>query len=248
MTTTVITTFSKDGYELYGKRMVETWLEHWKKYFKLVVYVEDFELDIVAKNIEQRDIHVCCPDLLLFKEKSTQLIAEANGDEKIEKRIQKTVKWSHKVFAIDHALRNCSDEHLIYLDGDTYTINRVNGNLANILIDKDDLLAVHFERLIEGRHYETGLIVFNCKHERLKEFLEVYKQGYTSMEIYSMDKTWDSFWLVHIVDKYEFPVKNLASKTTKVFNNPAVREILRHDVGPEKYIKANYNRYTGRKK
>lgn len=242
--TTIITTFSQDGYELYGKSMVESWSKFWSKHYKLVVYVEDFKFDIADPRIEQRDIHQSCPDLVQFKKESQELLK----DKKIEKRIQKTIKWSHKVFAIDHALRNSKDKFLIYLDGDTYTIAKVHKGLAARLLYDDSLFAVHFERLLAGKHFETGLIVFDREHKRMSEFLEVYKQGYTSMDIYSMDKTWDGFWLVHISEKYEFPVKNLATKTTKVFNNPIVREILRHDVGPKKYEKSGYNRYTGRKK
>jgi hypothetical protein len=42
--TTCITTFSKDGYELYGHRMIETWLKYWPTDFKLHVYTEGYSL------------------------------------------------------------------------------------------------------------------------------------------------------------------------------------------------------------
>jgi hypothetical protein len=246
--TPVVTTFSKDGYELYGKRMIETWLAYWpKSEYQLVVYVEDFELDEKDHGIIQRDIYECCPALIDFKKTSIEMIAKSPNDGKYEKRIQKTVKWSHKVFAIDHALRNSDTDYLIYLDGDTHSFDGAPVDLAQTLCG-DNLAAVHFERLIHGLHFETGLIIFNRKHERFKEFLDVYVKGYETFEIYDMKKTWDSYWLVHLYKEYDFPIGNLGTKSSKVFNNPIIKKFLKHDVGPDKYINANYGRYTGRKK
>lgn len=244
--TTVITTFSEDGYELYGRQMVETWLQHWPDEYNLKVYVEDFK---IAKNsrIQQINLNKACPALLDFKKYSQSLLEKNQGDDKQEKRIKKTVKWSHKVFAIDHALRSFDTDYLIYLDGDTYSFNNAPPDLGKTLC-KENLLAVHFEKLLHGLHFETGLIIFNRRHERFQEFLDSYVRGYTTNEIYDMVKTWDSYWLVHVCEENEFPVTNLAHKTTRVFNNPIIRQFMIHNVGPGKYIKANFDRYTGRKK
>lgn len=242
--TSVIVTFSRDGYELYGQKMIKTWLEFWPRdHYRLIAYTEDFAIDDIR--VEQRDIHQCCPELVKFKETSSNMIKSTDDGKEI-KKIQKTVKWAHKVFAIDHALRNCQDDYLIYLDGDTYTIDHVPPNLAMNLC-KENLFAVHFEKLIFGLHFETGLIIFNLKHERMEDFLDVYVDGYIDLSIYDLNKTWDSVWLVHLYEQYEFPVKDLGNKSNRVFNNPAIKKILIHDVGPDKYRNTGFNRYTGRK-
>jgi hypothetical protein len=244
--TTVITTFSEDGYDLYGKYMIDTWLQHWPETYKLKVYTENF---IIENNnrIEQIDLNNSCPSLIDFKKYSKKLLNKAHGDDKQEKRIKKTVKWSHKVFAIDHALRNSDTDYLIYLDGDTHSFDNAPIDLAQSLCG-NNLAVVHFESLIHGLHFETGLIIFNRKHERFQEFLDVYVKGYETFEIYDMKKTWDSYWLVHLYEKHDFPISNLGTKSSKVFNNPIIKKFLKHDVGPDKYINANYDRYTGRKK
>jgi len=246
--TPVVTTFSKDGYELYGKRMIETWLSYWpSSEYQLIVYVEDFNLDEKDSGIIQRDIYECCPELIDFKKASLEMIASSPNDGKYEKRIQKTVKWAHKVFVNHHAITHCDSDYLIFLDGDTYTTNPVPSNLAKDLCG-EDLIAVHFERLIHGLHFETGLLVFNLQHEQIKEFARLYISGYHNLEIYERPKTWDSFWLVHLYKTYDLPIRNLSWKNSnKVFNNPIVRSILEHNVGPEKYENQGYNRYTGRK-
>lgn len=242
--TPVIVTFSKDGFELYGRRMIESWLEFWPKdYYKLIVYTEDFSID--EYDVEQRDLHRCCPELVKFKAISDKM-KETAAEGKETKKIQKTVKWAHKVFAIDHALRKCDDGYLIYLDGDTYSIDFVPPDLPRMLCG-EDLFAVHFEKLKFGLHFETGLIIFNLRHERMEDFLDVYVDGYINLDIYDLVKTWDSVWLAYLYEEYEFPVRDLGNKTNRVFNNPTVKKILMHDVGPDKYEKAGYNRYTGRK-
>lgn len=244
--TAVITTFSEDGYWLYGKQMVDAWLQYWPEDYNLKVYVEDFKMD-KNKRIDQINLHKACPALVDFKKHSQSLLEKHRGDDKQEKRIKKTVKWSHKVFAIDHALRTVDTDYLIYLDGDTLSFNKAPVDLGKTLCG-ENLLAVHFEKLLHGLHFETGLIIFNRRHERFQEFLDSYVSGYTSHEIYSMEKTWDSYWLVHVCEENEFPVANLAHKTTRVFNNPVIKQFMIHNVGPKKYIEANFDRYTGRKK
>ena len=244
----VVTTFSKDGYELYGKRMIETWLSYWPTTdYQLIVYVEDFDLNENNYEIIQRDIYECCPELIDFKKASMEMIANHPNDGKYEKRIQKTIKWSHKVFVNYHAITHCDTNYLIFLDGDTYTTNVVPSNFAEELCG-EDLLAVHFEMLMQGLHFETGLLIFNTRHERIEEFAKLYISGYHNLEIYERPKTWDSFWLVHLYKTYSLPIKNLGWKYSKrAFPNELVRTILEHDVGPEKYKNLGYNRYTGKK-
>ena len=93
-------------------------------------------------DVEQRNLHVSCPELVKFKSASNKMI-EKTDDGKEIKRVQKTVKWSHKVFAIDHALKNCKDQYLIYLDGDTFSIYHFPQTLAMDLCG-NYLFAVHF--------------------------------------------------------------------------------------------------------
>jgi len=243
--TTVITTFSKDGYELYGHKMLETWIEHWSEEYNLLVYTENFNILEKDSRIKVVDLNHSCPDLLEFKEKSNALLLDKNRRE--ISRIQKTVKWSHKVFAITDAILNSNDDYFIFLDGDTYTTNPVGSLLAEKLIE-DHLIAVHFEYLKGKLHFETGLIVFNKKHKQIEKFLKLYKSAYVNMTIYNEEKTWDGFWLAQLYKELNLDIKNLSEGESKVvFGHHLVRNILKHDVGTEKYLKAGYNKFTGKK-
>jgi hypothetical protein len=243
--TTAVTTFSKDGYELYGHRMIETWIQFWPETFKLIVYVEGFNLVEKDSRITEIDLESVCPDLVTFK-KNSGLLFEKNKENKRERhRIQKTIKWCHKVYAMKHAL-NCLDDYVIFLDGDTYTKTPVPLNFAKMLVE-DDLFAVHFENLKNGLHFETGLVVFNATHNQTGWLKENLTSAYDSLDIYNMKKTWDGYWFAHLYQVYKLPVKNLSGSKQGVFCHPAVNSILTHNVGIKKYTNAGYNEYTGRK-
>jgi hypothetical protein len=244
--TTVVTTFSKDGYDLYGHKMISSWIKYWPKNYKLIVYVEDFEISESDSRVEVRNLNTVCTDLQTFK-KESGLMASAVTDKKALARIQKTVKWSHKVFAINHSLENCKDGYLIFLDGDTYTTTTIETNLAEKLVE-NHFIAVHFETLSEGLHFETGLLVFNLQHPQLTTFTQIYTDGYKTLKIYDQKKTWDTYWLVKLYKDYSLDIKDLSkNKKSSVFGNPLIYNKIIHDVGTEKYSKAGYNKFTGKK-
>ena len=241
--TEVITTFSEDGYNLYGKKMIDTWLEYWPNNYKLTVYNEDYELSQKEPRLKTINLNDACPDLPLFKQHSYTLMQENNR--KQNNRIKKTVKWCHKVFAMSHALKNTDSNHLIFLDGDTRTIKPIQNDLAENLVN-DKLFAVHFEYLKKKLHFETGLVIFNMKHQLINWLAEEIVKKYNSLDIYEMDKTWDGFVFADIYQKNKLPVKDLSEGKQGVFCNRLIKNYIVHDVGPKKYAGTNYDRYLGK--
>ena len=244
--TTCITTFSEDGYDLYGSRMIDSWIKYWPTSHRLVVYTENFNIKEVDSRVTVLNINDCCVDLSAFKSKSQDMINSA-ADKREVSRIQKTVKWSHKVFVISHALKNFGGQFLIFLDGDTYTTSLVEDDLAHKLVG-DHLIAVHFENLAKlGLHFETGLLIFNKAHTQIDNFKNLYTSGYENLDIYNLKKTWDSFWLLSLYQKYKLDIKDLSEGRRGVFNNPLISSKLVHNVGTRKYLNAGYNKFTGKK-
>jgi hypothetical protein len=239
--TTVITTFSKDGYELYGHNMILSWIKYWPSNYKLCVYTENFSLDEKDPRILEIDLLDSCPRLSQFKENSLHIIGQKKT------RIDKTIKWCHKVYAMQHALSHVTDDYLIFLDGDTYTTNSVEISLSEKLVG-ENLFSVHFERLKDGLHFETGLICFNLKHKKINWLKDILTSAYDSLEIYTMKKTWDGYWLAHLYQTYNLPVHNLSENCTGVFCNYLIKNILVHNVGTKKYQLVGYDKFTGRKK
>lgn len=245
--TEVVTTFSKDGYDLYGHRMIQSWIKFWPSNYRLIVYTEDFDIDEQDERITVINLNLECQDLIEFK-KQSYLIEQSLEDKKKIARIQKTVKWSHKVFAISHALNNCQTDFLLFLDGDTYTKTTIDKSLVSDLVE-NNLIAVHFENLAEGLHFETGLLAFNLNHPQMQKFKQLYTSGYKDLSIYDQKKTWDTFWLVKLYQDYNLEIKDLSKKKkSAVFGNPLIYNKIIHDVGTKKYSDAGYNKFTGKRK
>jgi hypothetical protein len=238
--TMVITTFSKDGYDLYGHKMISTWIKFWPTNYKLIVYSENFSIEEKDPRVSEVNLLEVCPRLIEFKKRSHQLTDQKKS------RIDKTIKWCHKIYAIQHALA-FDDDYLIFLDGDTYTRNKVEADLSKNLVE-NYLFSVHFERLKDGLHFETGLVCFNLTHTKISWLKDILTSAYDSLEIYKMKKTWDGYWTAHLYQKYDLPVKNLSENCSGVFCNPLVKNLLVHDVGTKKYSHAGYDKFTGRKK
>jgi len=241
-----VTTFSQDGYELYGHKMIDTWLRFWPENHRLIVYTEGYPLTETSTRLINLDIEETCEDLINFKKNSLTLLNQSTSKREL-RRVQKTIKWSHKVYAINHALQNTNDDFLIFLDGDTYTTNHVPINLAEKLVKKK-LFSVHFEQLKNhGLHFETGLIVFNTNHHQINLLRNHLTRAYDNLDIYKMKKTWDGFWFAHLYKEYKLDVLDLSQEGQGVFGNKHVKDILKHDVGNKKYLDAGYNEFTGRK-
>ena len=240
--TQVITTFSKDGLDLYGQRMIDSWLRYWPVGDQLTVYTEGFELPANTR-INQIELLPACPDLVSFKQQSQMLIDACPNDTKYQHRVQKTVKWCHKVYAMAHALQNAVTDHVIFLDGDTYSKALIPESFARDLVGKH-LFAVHFEKLKHGLHFETGLVVFNMHHAQMPALIDVITRDYDNLNIYNHAKTWDGYWFAHLYQTMNLDVHNLSARSFGVFSNRQVRDRLAHDAGKEKYIQAGYNKYT----
>jgi len=243
--TQVITTFSRDGFDLYGRRMVNSWLQYWPANYGLTVYTEGFSLPDNAR-IQQIELTGAAPGLTEFKSRSQELIQAQPDNKKYHRRVQKTVKWCHKVYAMSHALHNATTGHVIFLDGDTYSKAAVPESLARDLVGTH-LFAVHFEKLKHGLHFETGLVVFNTRHQQMPAFVNEITRDYDNLNIYNHNKTWDSYWFAHLYHTMNLDVRDLTERGQGVFGNRLVKNCLAHEVGTEKYARAGYNKFTGTK-
>lgn len=245
MSTLVITTFSEDGYHLYGKRMIDTWCRYWPADYTLRLYVEH-NLVVDDPRVEIVNLHDASKALVDFKTRYYEQ-AKNTKDKKKRNKILKTIKWCHKVYAIEHAL-NSDHDHLIFLDADTYTRTKVPSGQLETLVGPN-LFAVHFEHLQGMPHYETGLIIFNKKHNQIQDLKENLTIAYNTGEIFQLPKSWDGFWFAELHARRKYSVLDLAGgRRTGVFTNPKVRDILVHEAGKRKYQGTNYNKYTGKAK
>lgn len=165
MTIAVVTSFSPQGYELYGQRMLAAFEKFWPQDVKLYVYYEG------EKPADATDRATW---LSLDEDQDRAAFMTAHKDHPTDYNRQ-PVKFSHKVFAITGAPRDT--DWLIWLDGDVDTVAPVTHEFLNSILP-DDVIAVYLGR-DWWRHSETGFVAYRLNAPG-DNFLNSMRSIYTS--------------------------------------------------------------------
>lgn len=211
MSISVVTTFNQSGYDQYGHRMIQSFLQHWPKEVKLYVYAEDCKINESTNNLIIKDLHSSSLGLTNFKNKWKN-VPKANGDvsgDPIRNKRKDSgkgfkwnaVKFAHKVYSIFSCAAECQTNTLIWMDADTICHSDITLNELYKLIPIDMDLCYLGRK---GKYSECGLYAMNlCSshtQEFLKEFQRVYDQAETG--IFLMEEWHDSFVFDRIREKF----------------------------------------------
>ena len=197
----VVTTFNADGYNRYGQRMIETFLQNWPQEVELIVYTEDCTVRESAPNLVLRDLAILS-DLAAFKQK-WQNVPKANGNissdpvRSLRKDAGKGFKWNaikfaHKTYSIFHCAQTVNTDILIWMDADTVCHSKIT------LKDLDRLCQSQYELCFLGRRKkfsECGLYSMQLGTKGIKRFLKEFQRMYDDAEngIFLLDEWHDSF-------------------------------------------------------
>lgn len=213
MNFSVVTTFHKEGYEKYGKRMIETFLKNWPIEVKLYVYTENCHVSESAPNLIVLDLHQSSPDLVKFKE-TWKNVPKANGDVSSDpirskrKDSGKGFKWhairfAHKVYAIFSCAKICNSDILIWMDADTICHSPITvKNIEKMIPIEKDLCYLGRK----GKYSECGLYSLNLKSQMTNNFLLEFQRMYDKAEtgIFLLDEWHDSFVFDAVRVKFPF--------------------------------------------
>lgn len=203
MTISVITTFHKEGYDVYGKRMINSFIQNWPKEVKLYVYAEDCKVEETAPNLIIKDLHQSSPELVAFKNQWKN-VPKANGDVSSDpirskrKDSGKGFKWhairfAHKVYSIFACAKECNTEWLMWMDADTFCHSPIDmKNLQRLLPGKKDLCFLGRK----GKYSECGLYAMHLTSPSTIAFLTEFQRVYDQAEnngIFQMAEWHDSF-------------------------------------------------------
>ena len=197
----VVTTFNAHGYEQYGKRMINTFLQNWPAEVDLIVYAEDCAVSESAPNLKVLDLHKDSPALVAFKEKWKD-VPKANGiitDDPVRNRRKdagKNFKWNairfaHKVYAI-FAASQANTDWLLWMDADTVCHSPITIARLNELCPMDKELCFLGR---QGKYTECGLYAMNLRSAKVLNFLNKFQHVYDNAEngIFTMKEWHDSF-------------------------------------------------------
>lgn len=198
MNYTVCTTFNAAGYEKYGKRMIQTFLQNWPKNVELLVYAEDCSVTESAPNLKVFDLNSASPDLVSFKQR-WRGVPKANGDVSQDpirckrKDGGKGFKWdavrfSHKVYAIFAAAKVCSGDYLIWMDADMVCHSPISMEFLHSMLSGDVCFLGR-----PGKYTECGLYAINLKTTAGQAFLQRFQEFYNRDTIFEFAEWHDSF-------------------------------------------------------
>ena len=199
---TVVTSFPVSNWEVYGRKFLESYIEHWPKQVKLLVYCDGYPLpDDVPKASNVRYIDLLTnDDLLEFKERNKQFNGKANPNG-MYNFYEDAIKFSHKVYAQNmamqlllkrkHKKKLVNSGWLLWLDADSITYEDVSMDLLESAFpDKYDITFL-------GRKnaYATcsSLIGYNLDSEVTPIFMDDFINYYNSDEVLRLKCFADNF-------------------------------------------------------
>lgn len=207
MKISVVTTFNQSGYELYGKRMIDSFLTNWPSSVQLYVFAENIAIPVSAENLNVLDLHTAAPDLVKFKN-TWKNVPHANGDVKnhpvgrgqqdnIKLFKWDAVRFSNKVYAVHACSEIVNSDWLLWMDADMVCHSKINlEQLETLLPHTADICF-----LGRGQNYtECGLYALNLKSPATVRFLSEFKRQYDQAQtgIFTLAEWHDSFVFDHV--------------------------------------------------
>lgn len=232
---TFFTTFNKNGYDLYGKKWIETFIitANYFNKFKAVIYHEGFAPPLEHPNITWIKYEDAIPQHDVWKK---EYLKTSNHHGYVK---MMTLKFSHKGFVIQHALDNIKDDYIIWLDGDCIFKNCSYGDFPKNII-QSKFLACQVEHAQDLNHIESGILIFDGKHPDKKKFNREFKKWYRITNILPMSQPYDGFIIFKalLTSKLNYVDLNLGygrdgiqSDPDMTFCNPEIKDRFLHNIG-----------------
>lgn len=226
-----ITTFSKNGYELYGKQWIASFSKNVEeKDIKVDLYI-DFPLSLEDDRINIVDYNAAIPNHKKWLSDFESIFKGPMYNKKMGMR------FSYKSFVMQHALKNSSNCYLIWLDGDCiFKPFQTYGDLGKILNDK--FIAVQREHNGGADHCESGFVLFDTDHADKEIFLNTFVDFYRLENIINDGSPYDGFIIYKSLKNIEYVDLNdgygkggIQSDPNCTFLNPILQNRFIHNIG-----------------
>jgi hypothetical protein len=220
----VATTFTKQGYELHGRKFVETFKKHWPDDVVLRAYPEGFSL-------EGRELHLNCPELVKFKlacrDPAAHGVLEGGY-----KRDFDAVKWCHRIFALKAAAdEGC--EVLMNMDSDIVTFSPVTHKFLDDLLQDCDI--AYMPRKIY-RYSECSFVIYRMT-PKVKDFIDAHQKLYTTGDIFELPGWTDCHGFDYLLTKFDIKSRDINEglpASMHPFVNGPLGTCMDHMKGPRK--------------
>ena len=235
----VVTSFTEEGYELYGRNFLDSYIEYWPQEVKITVYFEGDKFPnsnelVTWKPIDEVEHLVVFMDALKFK------IMSGITDQNIY-NINYDARMARKVFIQMHAMKTMQGK-VFWLDADTVTFDYISKKFLNKCLP-DNVFNCYLGR--DGWYYtESGFIGFNASHSIAPYFYHNYLKIYLDGIIFTQPGWHDCFGF-DLARKQFDPIhfnnlaKELPHGTMHPFVNSELGCFMDHRKGKRKYSRSN---------
>jgi mannosyltransferase OCH1-like enzyme len=229
------TTFNKNGYDLYGKTWVQTFIKVANYYnkFKAKIYYEGFKPKEVHPSIQWVDFKQEIPHHEQWKQEYLQRNNHADYVKTM------CVRFSFKGFVIQDVLKKHNNDYLIWLDGDCIFKNEDFTKFPSDIL-QDKFLACQMEHAHDLNHIESGILIFNGKHKDKDIFNKHFIENYKVNNVVKMGEPYDGFIVSKSLITSKLSFVNLNEKYGKggiqsdpnlTFLHPEINKRFHHNIG-----------------
>lgn len=235
--TLFVSTFSKNGYHVYGKQWIETFLEKTKDYpnIKAKIFIDNMTVEemneiAVANKLEIVDYNNEIPE-------QQEWVENFETISKHHIRVKElSIKFSFKGFVIAKALKDNSDKYVIWLDADCIFKSSDLVNFAENLLN-GKFMACQKEAGTD--HVESGIIIFDTAHPDRQKFIDTFV-GFYYGDVNSFGEFYDGFivnrTLAHSQIDYVnlnemFGLTGVQSDPGLTFLHPEISKRFLHNIG-----------------
>jgi hypothetical protein len=229
-----ITTFSKSGYEVYGKTWIQSFLDKTKNYNNITaeLYVDEVpNLDNLDK-ITFYNYQSSIPEREIWQ----NLFVNNSIHDQWNKDL--AIKFSFKSFVMIHALKNTNDGYVIWLDADCIFLGSSFDNWPEILL-KDTFVACQREYGCE--HVESGIIIFDSNHNDKQKYVDKFESLYMIpsqfnafgqfFDGYAVGRTLDTINIPYVNLNENYGIGGIQSDPGCTFLNPEIKSRFSHNIG-----------------
>jgi len=250
-TVTFFTTFHKPGYDLYGKHWLTTFLRNVCKNNSNIfarIYIEGVEAPFDHDKIEFLDFDQTIPDHAAWEAQvrsTPELFFRPCPDV-----MRETVRFSHKAFVMQNALKTVTTDYAIWIDADCVFHKESYSQFPQCIIGNNFLacqLEVEPSYAECGNHVESGVLVFDMYHPNTAKFVQAFADNYKVERLKKFVRPFDGYIINRTLEELNLPYTNLneghgvdgiQGNAVNTFLHPEINKRFKHNIGA--YGKSDY--------
>lgn len=217
---TTVTTFNKEGMDLYGQHFLNTYAKYVDPKIKMIVYAEDCE----PKNPAPKQILIlnqkeALPKLVEFK-RTWKDVPMANGTcpnpAKRPRDWDKKFKWdairfSNKVYAVLDAYERTTEGWVVWMDADMVVHNKWSYEDFSSLFPEDVWMTFVGRGKGSQTWPECGFYGLRAADPKCSQFVANLEYMYqnANVGIFTLDEWHDSYVFGHLLEKFKQMYPNI---------------------------------------